>query len=206
MRVLVVDDHPLVRKGISSTLSFEDKVEEIKEAGNIEEAMAVIFNSAPEITIIDLNLGKEDGLEIVNRTKNKNISTKFIVITSSSKRDDFLRAQEAGVDGYILKEAFAEDILYGFNVVARGKKFFDPEVMQCHMAKTKTDGFEELTSRERDVLGELGRGLSNIEIAQALFISEHTVKKHVSNILAKLNLNHRTEAALYMNNTLRVGH
>lgn len=200
MRVLVVDDHPLVRKGIVSTLSFGGKVEKIEEAGNIEEAMTVISNATPEITIIDLNLGKEDGLEIVSRARKKNISTKFIVITSSSKRGDFLRAQEAGVDGYILKEAFAEDIIYGFNVVARGRKFFDPEVIQFQIGKSKSNAFEDLSPREMDVLGELGKGLSNIEIAQKLFISEHTVKKHVSNILSKLNLSHRTEAALYINN------
>lgn len=206
MKVLVVDDHPLVRKGIASTLAFDEKIKEIKEAATIQEAMKVIADVTPEITIIDLNLGREDGLEIINKTREKNITTKFIVITSSSRRDDFLRAQEAGVDGYILKEAFAEDILYGFNVVARGKKFYDPEIIQCQIGRDSEDYLKDLSPREQDVLRELGKGLSNLEIAQRLYISEHTVKKHVSNILSKLNLSHRTEAALYINNTAGFSH
>ena len=91
MRVLIVDDHPLVRRGLSATLSFEDKVSEVKEASNIEEAMTILSKENPDISIIDLNLGNVDGLEIVSRARNKNITTKFIVLTSSSKRDDFLR-------------------------------------------------------------------------------------------------------------------
>lgn len=204
MRVLVVDDHPLVRKGISSSLSFEDKIEEVKEASNIEEAINILLNDCPEITIIDLNLGREDGLEIIKRSREKNINTKFIVLTSSSKREDFLRAQSFDIDGYILKEAFAEDIIYGINTVVKGKKFFDPEVVKYHMNYNEIKVLDDLTPREKDVLDELGKGISNIEIGQNLFISENTVKKHVSNILSKLKLSHRTEAALYVNNRLNI--
>ena len=200
MKVLIVDDHPLVRRGISAALGYDEKIKEIKEAGTVEEAMTVMTDDLPEVTIIDLNLGEEDGLEIVKKTREKNIATKFIIITSSSRKDDFFRAQEAGVDGYILKEAFAEDILYGFNLVTRGKKFYDPEIIHCKINEETRGYLKELSPREQDVLKEIGKGFSNIEIAQRLFISEHTVKKHVSNILYKLNLNHRTEAAIYINN------
>jgi len=204
MRVLIVDDHPLVRRGLASTLSFEDEIENISEASNLEEALNILSEQKIDISIIDLNLGREDGLGIVTRAREKDITTKYIVLTSSSKREDFLRAQEIGVDGYILKEAFAEDILYGLNVVSRGKKFFDPELLQYNLNKKNDSSLDELTPRERDVLAELGKGLSNIEIANRLYISEHTVKKHVSNVLAKLNLSHRTEAALYANNLLKL--
>ncbi|SES86964.1 two component transcriptional regulator, LuxR family [Natronincola peptidivorans] len=206
MRILIVDDHPLVRRGIASALSFEDSIEEVREAGNIEEALVLMAHTIPEITIIDLNLGREDGLEIINQAQKRNISTKFIVLTSSQKKEDFLRAREIGVDGYILKEAFPEDILYGLKVVARGKKFFDPEIMQYQMRNNEKDDLEDLSPRERDVLEELGKGLSNLAIAEKLYISEHTVKKHVSNILSKLELRHRTEAALYINNKANLQH
>ncbi|SDJ94446.1 response regulator [Natronincola ferrireducens] len=206
MRVLIVDDHPLVRRGIASALSFEESIEEVKEAGSIAEALSIMSKDNLEIIMIDLNLGREDGLELVNQAKNKNISTKFVVLTSSLRKEDFFRAKEVGVEGYILKEAFPEDILYGLKVVAKGKKFYDPEVMQFHMRGDKKSYLDELSPREQDVLGELGKGMSNIEIAQRLYISEHTVKKHVSNILSKLRLNHRTEAALYINNTERFGY
>ncbi len=204
MRILVVDDHPLVRKGISSILSFEKEVEDIKEASNVEEALHILSEYNPAVTIIDLRLGREDGLEIVSRAKKSNCATKFIVLTSSINKDDFLRAQQEGVDGYILKGAYTEDIIYAFHVIARGRKYFDPEIMQFK-PDNSGEKLDELTERETDVLMELGKGLSNIQIAQKLFISEYTVKKHISSILSKLNLKHRIEAALLVNNHIKTG-
>ncbi len=200
MKILIVDDHPLVRKGISTALAYGDGIREIKEAGTIGEAMELIVSKPPDIVIIDLNLASEDGLQILYKTREKGIETKFVVITSSSRKEDFYRSREAGVDGYILKEAFAEDILYGLNLVARGGKFYDPEIIQCQLEEKGEEYLKVLSPREQDVLREIGKGFSNAEIGQRLFISENTVKKHVSNILSKLNLNHRTEAALYINN------
>lgn len=203
MKILVVDDHPLVRKGISSTLSFEEDVETILEASNIEQAIEVLTFKKPNLAIVDLNLGKEDGLEIIRRARRSGISTKFIILTSSIRKEDYLRSEELGVDGYILKEAFAEDILYAIHVVLRGKKFIDPEVIRYKTQNSVEDEYlKDLTPRESDVLVELGKGLSNFEIARELFISENTVKKHVSNILSKLELNHRTQAALLVNHTV----
>lgn len=200
MKVLVIDDHPLVRKGLVSTLAFESDIEQIKEASNVEEAVSLLSSFSPDISMVDLRLGKEDGLDVIMRARKNKIKTKFIVLTSSSKKEDFLRAQEAGVDGYLLKEAFTEDIIYAIHVVERGKKFFDSDMMQSCSKDMCRSGLEELTERERDVLIELGRGRSNIQIAQKLYISENTVKKHISSILSKLGLSHRTEAALFVNN------
>ena len=203
MKILIVDDHPLVRKGIASTLSFEEGVEKILEASSIEEAKMLIRNEKPTLAIVDLYLGNEDGLQIVSDSRKEDSKTKFVILTSSIKKEDYIRAKEIGVDGYILKEAFAEDILYALHVVLRGKQFIDPEVIRYEAASTSENTYlAELTSRERDVLVELGKGLSNYEIAKNLFISEHTVKKHVSNILLKLELTHRTQAALLVNNSV----
>lgn len=104
------------------------------------------------------------------------------------------------VDGYVLKDAFGEDILYAINVVLRDKKFIDPEILKYEI-KEKDKSLDSLTPREQDVLKELGKGLSNQEIADALFISQYTVKKHITNIFSKLDLTHRTQAALYANNS-----
>ncbi len=200
MKILVVDDHPMVRKGIASALTEEKEIDEVLEGSGVDEAIKIINRNNPEIALIDLYLGKEDGMEIVKKVKESNAATKFIIITSSSKREDVTRAQETGVDGYILKEAFIEDIVYALSVVRRGKKFFDAGLFQSIACKKHEDSLFELTPRESEVLCELGKGLSNAQIADKLFISEHTVKKHISCILAKLKLNHRTEAALYVNN------
>ncbi len=204
MRVLVVDDHPLVRKGIASTLAFESDIEEVLEASGIEEAMAMISKRKPEISIIDINLGREDGLEIVKKSRQSHLESKFLVLTSSSRREDFERAQSMNVDGYILKEAFTDDIIYAFKVIIRGLKFYDPAVMQYKFRSPEKTLFDELTDRELDVLKDLGRGLSNRQIAKDLYISEHTVKKHVSAVLGKLGLSHRTEAALLANRELSI--
>ena len=201
MRILIVDDHPLVRKGISSTLSFEEDIEKVLEASTVDEAINLIQMEKPELAIVDLNLGREDGLDIVTRSRKKGAKIKFLILTSSIRKEDYMRSEEVNVDGYILKEAFAEDILYAVHVVLRGKKYIDPEVINYQKANTYEQGYlSQLTPRESDVLVELGKGLSNYEIAKNLFISEHTVKKHVSNILSKLELEHRTQAALLISN------
>lgn len=200
MKVLIVDDHPMVRKGLVSTLSAEEKIEEIKESSNVEESVRILSSYDPDIAILDLRLGKEDGLDIVTRSREKGTKTKFLILTSSSRKEDFIRAQKIGVDGFILKEAFPEDIIYAIHVVARGKKFYDPEITQS--VRAEDDELRELTIREKDVLLELGKGLNNIQIANRLYISENTVKKHISSIFTKLGINHRVEAALYVNNSI----
>ena len=198
MKILVVDDHPLVRKGILSTLACKNNIKTVLEAASVKEAVNLINSQKPNLAIVDLNLGKEDGLEIIKKIKNKATDTKFIILTSSLKKEDYIRSEEAGVDGYILKDAFAEDIIYAINIVLRGRKFIDPEITKYKL-ETSNNNFEDLTPREYDVLVELGKGMSNFEIAKKLFISENTVKKHVSSILLKLDLNHRTQAALLVN-------
>lgn len=200
MKVLIVDDHPMVRKGLVSTLSAEEKIEEIKESSNVEESVRILSSYDPDIAILDLRLGKEDGLDIVTRSREKGTKTKFLILTSSSRKEDFIRAQKIGVDGFILKEAFPEDIIYAIHVVARGKKFYYPEITQS--VRAEDDELRELTIREKDVLLELGKGLNNIQIANRLYISENTVKKHISSIFTKLGINHRVEAALYVNNSI----
>ncbi len=203
MKILVVDDHPLVRKGLLSIIACESNIKTVLEASNVNEAISIINSQKPNIAIVDLNLGKEDGLQIIKKIKSKLVDTKFIILTSSLKKEDFIRSEEAGSDGYILKDAFAEDIIYAINVVLRGRKFIDPEITK-YQIETSNNNFEDLTPREYDVLVELGKGLSNYEIARKLFISEHTVKKHVSSILLKLDLNHRTQIALLANQVVNI--
>lgn len=204
MKALLVDDHALVRSGLISILSRVEEITEIIEASTSDHAMEKLIKEKPDISFIDLRLGKEDGIRLVNKAIKKGLNSKYIILTSSNKISDFNRAYEAGVDGYILKEAFVEDILYAIRVILRGKKFFDQELFEKDLNAYDHLNVDKLTPREQDILIELGKGLSNIEIAHSLFISENTVKKHISNIFSKLELTHRTQAALYANEILRV--
>ena len=199
MKVAIIDDHPLVRRGLAMVLSLEQDIELAGEASSINDAVALILKTNPDILLVDLRLGDECGLDITKRSEIQGSVFKFIVLTSSVEKDDFKRAEEANVDGYILKEALPEEILYAIRLVFKGRKYYDPGIMDF-LIKDKDEEFaEKLTPREIDVLSALGMGLSNSFIAKKLYITEFTVKKHVSQILSKLDLTDRTQAALYAN-------
>lgn len=200
MKIVIIDDHPLVRKGLASVLSLEPNMEISGEASNVEDAIKIIKNASPDLALIDLRLGNQYGLDIVNNINRKEINCKFAVLTSSVDEEDFKRAEEFKVDGYLLKEALPEEIIYAINVINRGRRYYDPGILELMMKKNEGPRVENLSDRETEVLIALGKGLSNKDIAQLLYITEFTVKKHVSQVLAKLNLTDRTQAALYANN------
>jgi two-component system nitrate/nitrite response regulator NarL len=200
MNLLIVDDHFLVRKGLEALFKEESNIECIQEASNIDEAMSIIIKDKPDIVLVDLKLGKEDGLELVVKSKTLDSLCKFIIITSFISHENFLRGEEIGIDGYIIKDAFSEDIFYAISAVSRGKKYYDPSIIDYKDTSKKDTMIEALTDREKDVLRELGKGYSNDDIAKELYISKNTVKKHVSSIFSKLNINHRTQAAVLFNN------
>lgn len=196
MHIVIIDDHPLVRQGLSAVLSIEDDMIIVGEASTAEEGVRRVCEKQPDVAIVDLRLSDSSGLDAIQACKEKVPSCKYIVLTSSADRDDFCKAEERGADGYILKQAFPEEIISAVRLVHRGRKYFDPIMVENFMHYKTNDPFGVLTSRERDVLDALGEGLRNREIAKKLFITEFTVKKHVSQILAKLELSDRTQAAL----------
>lgn len=199
MKLLLIDDHPLVRKGLQFVLSLEKDMEVIGEASNSKEALNLIKNHTPDVALVDLKLGLEYGLDIVEDCLKNNISCKFIVLTSSADEYDFRKAEEVGAYGYVLKEALPEELLYAVRLVNRGRKYYDPSIISEMMKESVADNYmEALTPREQEVLLALGEGLCNKDIGKKLFISDYTVKKHVSQILAKLDLTDRTQAALYV--------
>jgi two-component system nitrate/nitrite response regulator NarL len=198
INILVVDDHPLVRRGIIDILSLNNSWKDIIEASNIENAFKVISAQQVDIIIVDLHLGIENGFDLIEKVKKLYQNIKFIILTSSSSVMDFKRAQLLNVEGYILKDAFIDDIIYALNVVVRGQNYYSPQLLCNSMNESKE--MMSLTIREKEVLFQLSRGMTNSQISNALYIAEGTTKKHISNILSKLDMNNRIEAVLYARN------
>jgi two-component system, NarL family, nitrate/nitrite response regulator NarL len=200
-KVLVIDDHALVRKGLTSLLSMEEDLESVGEASTIEQGLRLIKHKNPEIVLVDLRLGNESGLDLIRKAQGIGGGCKFIILTSSAHSSDLQKAKEIA-SGFVLKEALPEELLYAIRLVGNGRKYYDPGLLEMMMSsgdKEDTRLLNDLTPKELEVLSELGLGLSNREIAQKLYITENTVKKHVSQILDKLHLSDRTQAALYAN-------
>ena len=145
MKLLIVDDHEIVRKGIVSVLEGEEVITEIQEASHIEEALMHIRMHQPDITLVDINLGGENGLDLIKKAKKQHLNTLFIILTSSSKREDFLCAKNMGVEGYILKDADLEEIIYGIKSIYKGKKFYDSRMFIEEQETPGPDLFDTLT-------------------------------------------------------------
>lgn len=199
MKIVIVDDHPLVRKGLAAVISLQPDVLFAGEATNEHEALTLFENTSPDLVLLDLKLADESGLDLIVSARSRGIRSKFVLLTSSASREDFKRAEEIQVDGYVMKEALPEELLYAIHLVHKGRKYYDPSFVTSRLQDYELTPADELTPKEKEVLISLGHGCSNREIATRLYISEYTVKKHVSQILAKLQVADRTQAALYAN-------
>lgn len=197
MKIIIVDDHPLVIKGLKMVLRDCHGLEIAGQATNSKETYELVETVKPDLMIVDLRLGKENGLDLIEKVRGIKTDCKFIVLTSSSSKSDFKKATELCVDGYISKEALPEEVMAAITMIKNGRKYYDPEMVQMIFCHKDDDAVHDLTAREFEVLLCLGKGMNNREIALNLYITEHTVKKHVSNILDKLVLTDRTQAALF---------
>lgn len=197
MKTVVIDNHPLICQGIAGILTPEPDIEIVGQASCVQDAIKLLTDTQANLAFIDIKLKGENGLDIVRAGNKKGLDCKYIILTSSTNREDFRSANEEGVNAYILKEALPEEILMAVRLVRKGRKYFDPGIMDLLLKAEQGEPIEQLTKREKEVLTWLGKGLNNKDIAKKLFITEYTVKKHVSQILAKLELNGRTQAAVY---------
>lgn len=198
--ILILDDHPLSRQGLSSLMHSYRKEEDICEVGTVNEALSIMKKSPIDLAFVDINLGGENGFSLIKWIKKQELDTKVFVITSSSRQCDFIYAQELDVDAYVLKDTFIDEITYGLKVIERGGKFFSSSIMET-LNKQSNDEKDlmSLTERELDLLTLIGQGYTNEEISNTLYISQGTVKKHVTNILSKLNLGSRVNAVIFAN-------
>jgi NarL family two-component system response regulator LiaR len=202
IRVLIADDHAIVRKGICALLATEPDIEVVGEARDGQEACAKAQRAQPDVILMDLVMPGMDGLEATRRIVNHQPEARVLVLTSFAEDDQVFPAIKAGAQGYLLKDTGPEDLVQAIHQVHQGESSIHPSVARRLLRELSTpseqgpDG-DVLTEREVEVLRLVAQGQSNKEISGMLTISEATVRTHVSNILAKLNLCSRTQAALY---------
>ena len=200
IRILVTDDHIVVRKGLVAMLETEPDIQVIGEASNGAEALKMAQELIPDVVLMDLVMPVMDGIEATRQIKQTVPSVNILVLTSFSTNDKVLPSLNAGAIGYLLKDSTPAELVRAIHQVAQGEGSLNPAVTRQVLAQMQSPTIpaeEELTERETEVIKLMAHGYSNAEIARLMVVSNATVHTHVSRILSKLNLSSRTQAALY---------
>jgi DNA-binding NarL/FixJ family response regulator len=203
IRVLLVDDHAVVRTGLKAFFDLLDDIEIVGEATDGSEGVAMARRLRPDVVLMDLLMPNMDGITAIGRIKAEMPETEIVTMTSFIEEEKVTSALEAGASGYVLKDAEADEVAAAVRAAHAGEVHLDPAVARLLAQRIRTkqaapdDLVEPLTDREREVLALLAQGLSNKEIGARLFITERTARTYVSNILGKLGLASRTQAALW---------
>lgn len=202
LRAVLVDDHPLFRKGLAELFEHDGRVRVIGVTGSLDEARRMLAEN-PDVIVMDLHLADADGVEAIGALRAEGVTTPMVALTVSDAQEDMAQAFRAGARGYLLKSMEPDEVIEALLRAARGEVVVAPAMTEklARLLDAKEDAkgslLDQLTQREREILSYLARGLSNKAIAQSLNISADTVKLHVRNVLAKLNLSSRVEAAVF---------
>jgi NarL family two-component system response regulator LiaR len=202
IHILIADDHAVVREGLRALIDTERGMELVGEAADGVEAVLQARSLQPDVILLDLVMPRKDGIEAIGEIKGENPEARILVLTSFAEDDKVFPAIKAGALGYLLKDSSPQELLQAIREVYRGESSLHPTIARKLVRELSQPSDlpateEPLTEREVEVLGLVARGLSNQEIADRLVVSERTVRTHVSNILGKLHLANRTQAALY---------
>lgn len=204
IKVLIADDHRVVRQGLRTFLELHDDIVVVGEAGDGVTAVEMVRQLEPDVVLMDLVMPRQDGIAATRQVKSLGIHTKVIALTSFTEDDKVFPAIQAGASSYLLKDVSPDDLVEAIRAVYRGEARLHPDIARklmeqvAHQAGPSREApVDDLTEREREVIRLVAQGRSNSEIAQALFISDKTVKTHISNILSKLALQDRTQLAIY---------
>ena len=198
IRVLIVDDHPLVRRGLTSLLSAARGIDVVGAAADGEEAVTWVAQSKPDVVLMDVSMPGMTGMEAARRVLAVNPGTRIVMLTSFSQRDVVVESFDAGAVGYLLKDAEPEELISGIRAAARGDAPVSPKAARELLEdRAHRRPLDELTQRERDVLALVGKGLSNKQVAWRLGITEKTVKAHLGSVFDRLGVQDRTQAAIW---------
>jgi DNA-binding NarL/FixJ family response regulator len=199
--VLICDDHPLILQGLATLLANDDQLEVVAMPRDGNEALAAVRQLCPDLALLDVSMPGIDGIGVLKILNEERWSTRVVLLTASIGDDQLLEAISAGVAGVILKESASETLLHCLRIVSQGGRWLPPELIQPAisrraMTKRQSSPFEGLTKREREVAQRIAEGNSNRDVAAALGMSEGTVKIHLHNIYAKLEIDNRTALAI----------
>ena len=202
IRVFLLDDHEVVRRGLRELLESEEDLQVVGEAGTAADAIARIPPTRPHVAVLDLRLPDGDGVEVCRDIRSEHPEVQCLILTSFSDDEALFQAIMAGASGYLLKQIRGTDLVGAVRRVAQGQSLLDPavtsKVLERLRAGPKTDErLDSLTGQERKILDLIAEGLTNRQIAERVHLAEKTVKNYVSNLLAKLGMERRTQAAVY---------
>lgn len=202
MRIVVVDDHEIVRQGLRALLEAEDDFSVVGEAGSVAEAVRRVGYESPDVVVMDVRLPDGSGVEACREIRSRWPSVKVLMLTSYADEDALMSAIVAGASGYVLKRIDSHDLVNNLRKVAAGESLLDGEMTDRLFRKLRGDEPDDpllarLTPQERKILDHIAEGLTNREISEQMFLAEKTVKNYVSNLLAKLEMSRRSEAAAY---------
>jgi two-component system response regulator DevR len=213
IRVLLCDDHELVRRGLRALLESDLTIEVIGEAGSADEAVATAASTAPDVVVMDVRMPGRSGIEACRDIRANHEATKVLILTSFADDEALFSAIMAGASGYVLKQIRGNDLLDAIHRVGNGESLLDPSVTGRVLARIRGDvlaggdegGVEQLTPQERRIIALVAEGMTNRQIGEQVHLAEKTVKNYVSNILMKLDLSRRAEVAAFMAKRRRGG-
>lgn len=202
INVMITDDHAMIREGIKRLLEFDGDIKVISEAGDGEECLELLKDVTPDVLLLDINMPKKNGIEVLEKIRNDNMPLKVLMLTVHNEVEYLIKAVDIGVNGYILKDSESAELKKAIESVINGENYIQASLIPMLNAKlvsrdTDKDKIEQLTKRELEVLIKVASGMFNKEIAISLNISERTVKNHISNIFKKIQVSDRTQAAVF---------
>lgn len=202
IKIMLADDHILIREGLRQLLEFDGSIKVVAEAGDGEECLELLEENKPDVLLLDINMPKKNGIEVLKNIKERNIQIKVLILTVHNEIEYLMKAVEIGVDGYIMKDSDLDELKNAITTVISGENYIQPKLIPALNKKLVSmdndkEKIELLTDRELEVLILVAKGMFNKEIGITLDISERTVKNHLSNIFKKIEVSDRTQAAVF---------